>query len=162
MSFANYVPHKYLELPKEVTNRIHQKINAMMNEFFQKLQTISQYFTYDSHQEMIFYDGRSVISWTGAWVIIGTCPYYSEEGKLLGFLPYLDLIEVLMKDKTIQSTEVTIIDQDSGLNDNWENELRLLLEKSIPCFTFAVKHERELMNERKVKAIKEAAEKYEL
>lgn len=161
MSFANYVPHKYLELPNEVTHGIHRKINAMMKEFFQKLQMISQYFTYDSHQEMIFYLGGAVVSWTKAWVIIGTCPFYSEEGKLLGFTPSIDLIEVLMKDKTIQSTEVTIIDQDSGLNDNWENELRLLMEKSIPCFTFAVKHERELMNERKVKEIKEAAEKYE-
>ena len=110
---------------------------------------------------MIFYLGGAVVSWTKAWVIIGTCPFYSEDGKLLGFTPSIDLIEVLMKDKTIQSTEVTIIDQDTGLNANWENELRLLLEKSIPCFTFAVKHERELMNERKVKAIKEAAEKYE-
>ena len=149
MSFANYVPHKYLNLSKEVTHGIHQKINAMMKDFCQKLQTISQYFTYDSYQEMIFYDGRSVISWTGAWVIIGTCPYYSEEGKLLGFTPSLDLIEVLMKDKTIKSTEVTVLDTETGLNANWENELRLLLEKSIPCFTFAVKHERELMNEKK-------------
>jgi hypothetical protein len=161
MSFANYVPHKYLKLPKEVTNRIHQKINAMMKEFFQKLQMISQYFTYDSHQEMIFYLGGAVVSWTGAWVIIGTCPYYSEEGKLLGFQPRLDLIELLLKDKTIQSTEVTVLDTETGLNVNWENELRLIMEKSIPCFTFAVKHERELMNERKVKEIKEAAAKYE-
>lgn len=161
MSFANYVRHNYLNLPKEVTHGIHQKINAMMKDFFQKLQTISQYFTYDAYQEMIFYDGRTVISWTGAWAIIGTCPYYSEEGRLLGFTPSLDLIELLLKDKTIQSTEVTVLDTETGLNENWENELRLLLEKSIPCFTFAVKHERELMNERKVKEIKEAAAKYE-
>ena len=161
MSFANYALHKYLKLSKEETHRIHQKINAMMKEYFQKLQMISQYFSYDSHQEMIFYLGGAVVSWTKAWVIIGTCPFYSEEGKLLGFTSSIDLIELLMKDKTIQSTEVTVLDTETGLNKNWENELRLLMEKSIPCFTFAVKHERELMNERKVKAIREAAEKYE-
>lgn len=162
MSFANYVLRKNKIPPKEVTSRIHKKIIAMMYEFFQKLQTISQMFTFDSNQEMIFYDGRSVISWTGAWVIVATCPYYSEAGKLLGFTPSLDLIEVLVKDRTIQSTEVTVLDSsDYSLNENWENELRLLLENSIPCFVFAVKHEHELMNEQKEKAIKEAAAKYE-
>lgn len=161
MSFANYVPNKNKIPPKEVTSRIHKKIIEMMHEFFQKLQTISQGFTFDSHQEMIFYDGRSVISWTGAWVIVATCPYYSEAGKLLGFTPSLDLIGLLIKDKTIQSTEVTVLDSDYSLNENWENELRLILENSIPCFVFAVKHEHELMNESKEKAIKEAAAKYE-
>lgn len=161
MSFANYVLIKNKIPPKEVTSRIHKKIIAMMYEFFQKLQTISQRFTFNSYQEMIFYDGRSVISWTGAWVIVATCPYYSEEGKLLGFTPSLDLIEVLIKDKSIQSTEVTVLDSDYSLNENWENELRLILKNSIPCFEFAVKREHDLMNEMKVKTIKEAAAKYE-
>ena len=163
MSFANYVPNKIL--PKEETRRIHQKINAIMDEFFQKLQTISQGFVQNPVQEMIFYKGRSfprfpVISWTGSWVIVGTCPSYNKDGELIGFEPAVDLIRLLFKDKTIQSTEVTVIDE-NGFNENWEKELKTILEKSIPCYEFAVKHEHELMNERKVNAIKEAAEKYE-
>lgn len=159
MSFANYVSSAYLS--KEVCHRIHQKIKELMREFFQKLQSISQEFEWDEYQEMIFYNGTPTISWTGAWVILGTCPYYSEEGKLIGFTPSLDLIELLIKDPNIKSTEVTVIDPDDGLNDNWENELRLILEKSITCYVFALKHERVLMKEIKEKAIKEAAAKYE-
>lgn len=159
MSFANYVSSAHLS--DEVCHRIHQKIKEMMNEFFQKLQTISQEFDYNEHQEMIYYNGTPTVSWCGAWVIVASCPTYTTEGKLGGFTPSLDLIELLIKDPNIKSTEVTVIDPDDGLNEKWENELRLILEKTIPCYEFAFKHERDLMKERKEKAIKEAAAKYE-
>lgn len=167
MSFANfYKPSLYMSKEvKDERRRIHQKINAMIDEFFQKLQTISQGFVQNTVQEMIFYEGRSskplpVISWTGNWVIVGTCPSYNKDGELVGFEPAVDLIRLLMKDKTIQSTEVTVIDE-NGFNENWETELKTILEKSIPCYEFAFKHERELMNKRKAKEIRKAAEKYE-
>lgn len=154
MSLANYVSIK-------VCYRIYRKIKEMMYEFFQKLQTISQEFKYDKDQEFIFHKRAVTVSWCGSWAIIVTCPTYSEDGQLIGFTPSIDLIELLTKDKTIQRTEVTVIDNDDGLNESWENELRLILEKSIACYIFAFKHEQELMKEIKEKAIREAAAKYE-
>ena len=164
MSFANFKPIKRL-VDKDVRYRIHRKINAIIYEFFQKLQTISQAFEHNPIEEMIYFKNRSskqipTISWTAHWVIVGTCPSYNKDGELLGFEPATDLMKLLLKDKTIESTEVTVIDE-NGLNENWETELKTLLEKSIPCYEFAFKHERELLNKRKEKEIRKAAAKYE-